>query len=247
MRDRACVSAFFMIQSKIIWLVRHGESIGNVARHEAEKCSALLIETPHREPDVQLSPLGIHHSKEVGKWFRAQSEKPTIIYTSPYTRAQETTQLLFETAGFHHNEIKVKLDERLREREFGVFDCLTKEGAMLKYPDLCELRARSGKFYFRPPGGESWADVVFRLRSFIETDLVKLNGENVLIVSDSCSNPYCNSKTSVNRNHACVKSNNYIGKEHHNKGKQKRNSFIFNIGTAQKSHSTNCSEIKRMG
>lgn len=166
-----------------LWLIRHGESVGNIARHEAEKLKALQIESPHREPDVELSELGKEQSKKLGKWFALQAEKPTVIYTSPYIRAMETTQILVESAGFSRNEISIKLDERLRERELGVFDCLTKEGAMLKYPDLCDLRERWGKFYFRPPGGESWADVVLRLRSFIETDLSKLNGENVLIVT----------------------------------------------------------------
>lgn len=168
---------------KSLWVIRHGESIGNVARHEAEKYEALQIETPHREPDVPLSELGKEQAKRLGKWFASQMEKPTIIYTSPYIRAMETTQILVESAGFSHDEITIKLDERLRERELGVFDCLTKEGAMLKYPDLCDLRERWGKFYFRPPGGESWADVVLRLRSFIETDLSKLSGENILIVT----------------------------------------------------------------
>lgn len=168
---------------KHLWLIRHGESIGNVARHEAEKHKALQIETPHREPDVPLSELGKEQAKRLGKWFASQTEKPTTIYTSPYIRAMETTQILAESAGFERDEITIRLDERLRERELGVFDCLTKEGAMLKYPDLCDLRERWGKFYFRPPGGESWADVVLRLRSFIETDLSKLNAENILIVT----------------------------------------------------------------
>ncbi|HRH45634.1 MAG TPA: histidine phosphatase family protein [Pyrinomonadaceae bacterium] len=174
---------FQILNLKSLWLIRHGESIGNVARHEAEKCNALQIETPHREPDVPLSELGKEQAKRLGKWFAAQTEKPTIIYTSPYIRAMETTQILAESAGFERNDITIKLDERLRERELGVFDCLTKDGAMLKYPDLCGLRERWGKFYFRPPGGESWADVVLRLRSFIETNLSKLNNENVLIVT----------------------------------------------------------------
>ena len=172
-----------MIFAKKIWLIRHGQSMGNVARHEAEKYSALKIESPHREPDVELSAIGVVQSKKLGKWFAKQPVKPNIIYSSPYVRAQETTQILFEKAKFSHNEVILKKDERLREREFGVFDCLTKEGAILKFPELCELRERWGKFYFRPPSGESWTDVIFRLRSFIETDLVKLNGENVVIIT----------------------------------------------------------------
>ena len=168
---------------QFLWIIRHGESIGNVARHSAERQNALQIETPHREPDVPLSELGKAQAQKLGKWFSTPNQKPTIIYTSPYIRAMETTQILVESAGFERDEVLIRLDERLRERELGVFDCLTKEGARLKYPDLCDLRERWGKFYFRPPGGESWADVVFRLRSFIETDFSKLHKENVLIVT----------------------------------------------------------------
>jgi broad specificity phosphatase PhoE len=61
------------------------------------------------------------------------------------------------------------VDERLREREFGVLDRLTKAGIEQRFPDQVELRARIGKFYYRPPGGESWTDVILRLRSFVDT------------------------------------------------------------------------------
>ena len=31
-----------------------------------------------------------------------------------------------------------------------------------RYPEQAEARAHWGKFYNRPPGGESWADVILR-------------------------------------------------------------------------------------
>ncbi len=168
---------------KSLWLIRHGESVGNLARHEAEKTCAKNIETPCREPDVELSDLGISQAETLGKWFSENHQKPTIIFTSPYARTLETAKILVEHSGISEGVIRIKTDERLREREFGVFDCLTKEGAIEKYPELCDLRERWGKFYFRPPAGESWVDVILRLRSFIETDLSKLGDENVLIVT----------------------------------------------------------------
>lgn len=167
---------------KLIWFVRHGESVGNIARQFAEKNCSKIIETPNREPDVELSELGKLQSANLGKWFSIQSEKPTIIYASPYTRTRETLRILLDNSNIP-NDITLKFDERLRERELGVFDCLTKFGAIEKYPELCELREHWGKFYFRPPGGESWADVVLRLRSFIETDLSKITNENILIIT----------------------------------------------------------------
>jgi broad specificity phosphatase PhoE len=48
---------------------------------------------------------------------------------------------------------------------------------------LAEQRAHVGKFDFRPPGGESWCDVILRLRSVIDTITREYRGERVLIVA----------------------------------------------------------------
>jgi broad specificity phosphatase PhoE len=61
----------------------------------------------------------------------------------------------------------VRLDERLRDRELGVLDLLTWKGVVNRFPGEAERRRWLGKFYHRPPGGESWADVVLRVRSFL--------------------------------------------------------------------------------
>lgn len=168
---------------KTLWLVRHGESVGNVARHRAEAGGMAHIDEPCREPDVELSTTGVEQAKALGRWFSPQSEKPAIIYISPYKRAIDTAGILLETSAIMLADGNIRSDERLRERELGVFDRLTKQGALEKFPDLCDLRERWGKFYFRPPGGESWADVVLRLRSFIRSDFRQLADQNVLIVT----------------------------------------------------------------
>src|SRR5690349_12274761 len=41
-----------------LWIVRHGQSAGNVARDYAESSGAPLIELEHRDADVPLSALG---------------------------------------------------------------------------------------------------------------------------------------------------------------------------------------------
>jgi broad specificity phosphatase PhoE len=71
----------------------------------------------------------------------------------------------------------------LREKEFGVLDRLTKVGIRHRYPELSEQRAHVGKFYFRPPGGESWCDVLLRLRSILDTMTREYRGERVLLVA----------------------------------------------------------------
>ena len=42
------------------------------------------------------------------------------------------------------------------------------------YPDEAKRRDLLGKFYYRPPGGESWADVALRIRSVLATEGLRL-------------------------------------------------------------------------
>ncbi|MEO6367970.1 MAG: histidine phosphatase family protein, partial [Steroidobacteraceae bacterium] len=75
------------------------------------------------------------------------------------------------------------IDERLREREFGILDGLTTAGIVQFFPEQAQFRALLGKFYHRPPGGESWCDVILRLRSAIDTLSLHYAGRRVLIVT----------------------------------------------------------------
>src|SRR6266545_3502454 len=44
---------------------------------------------------------------------------------------------------------------------------VVRHGVRTRLPQEAERRRRLGKFYYRPPGGESWADVALRLRSLL--------------------------------------------------------------------------------
>lgn len=167
-------------------LVRHGESAGNVARDVAESAGLPIIDLATRDMDVPLSPLGERQAAALGRWIGALAEdqQPTIVYSSPYVRARETANLALEAGGLRReHEIDLVIDERLREREFGILDRLTRRGITERHPEQAELRAHLGKFYHRPPGGESWADVLLRLRGFLDTISRECCGERVLIVS----------------------------------------------------------------
>jgi len=169
----------------VLWIVRHGESAGNVARDEAEAAGLPLIDIKTRDVDVPLSEMGEHQATALGNWFRKLpiDAQPTIVLASPYVRARETARRVLEAAGIDTEEITFLTDERLREREFGIFDRLTRVGIQDKYPDLAEARTALGKFYFRPPGGESWCDVILRLRSVIGSITRDYRRERVLVVS----------------------------------------------------------------
>ncbi|MCY0916063.1 histidine phosphatase family protein [Massilia antarctica] len=166
-----------------IWLVRHGQSAGNVARDAAEAAAGLHIDIAERDVDVPLSPLGAEQARALATWFAAmpQDQRPNVVLHSPYVRAAETARIIMEQLG-PSSLMAVQVDERLREKEFGILDRLTVLGIQHQYPDLYEQRQHVGKFYFRPPGGESWCDVILRLRSIIDTITREFCKERVLIV-----------------------------------------------------------------
>ena len=165
-------------------LVRHGESAGNVARDAAHAAGHARIDIANRDADVPLSGRGVEQSRALGQWIagRPLSERPEILLSSPYLRARQTGDLVAEAGALVPGAPPMVVDERLREREFGVLDRLTRAGIVEFFPDQAELRARLGKFYHRPPGGESWCDVILRLRSLVDTLSLHYPGRRVLIV-----------------------------------------------------------------
>jgi broad specificity phosphatase PhoE len=168
-----------------LWIVRHGQSAGNVARESAELGSLRRIDIATRDVDTPLSELGTQQALALGRWIATlpATMQPTAILGSPFIRATTTIQHALRTAQLDMDKVSLRLDERLREKEFGILDRLTKLGMSEKYPELAEQRAHVGKFYFRPPGGESWCDVLLRLRSVIDTLTRDYRKERVLIVA----------------------------------------------------------------
>ena len=165
-----------------LWVVRHGESSGNVARDRAEAEDLERIDIAERDVDVPLSELGARQAHALGLWTARQprDEQPTMLWVSPYLRARQTAQIALDAAGL---ELPTVVDERLREREFGVLDGLTRKGIQAQFADESERRARLGKFYHRPAGGESWSDVLLRLRAALDDVRREAVGERVLLVA----------------------------------------------------------------
>jgi probable phosphoglycerate mutase len=165
-----------------LWLVRHGQSAGNVASDAAHAAGLPMLDIETRDVDVPLSPLGEQQAAALGAWFSRQPEPPQVVLTSPYSRAVATAQAVREAPGLDAAIECFRLDERLREREFGILDRLTRAGIEARYPEQAEARRRLGKFYHRAPGGESWCDVILRLRSALDTICLHHAGKRVLVV-----------------------------------------------------------------
>jgi ribonuclease H / adenosylcobalamin/alpha-ribazole phosphatase len=167
-----------------LWLVRHGESAGNVARDAARAAGLDRIDLTGRDVDVPLSRRGEEQADALGRWFATGHEdgRPEVMLSSPYLRAMQTARRFRDAGGCDPDE-PICCDERLREKEFGILDGLTTRGIAVIEPGQAEFRRILGKFYHRPPGGESWCDVIFRLRSLMDTISLHYSGRRVMIVA----------------------------------------------------------------
>lgn len=164
-----------------LWLVRHGESAANLAARTAEHAGDLDVPLPFRDMDTPLTAKGEAQAEALGRWFQDQV-KPDVILASPYARTRQTTALFCAQLS-EADRPQLRFDERLRERERGVFDGLTKAGVKERLRAEHEKREFLGKFYHRAPGAESWCDVVQRLRAVVDRVLTQHAGQTVMIVT----------------------------------------------------------------
>lgn len=165
-----------------IVLVRHGESEHNVQKREARACGRENAWTDNiRDPDTALTEVGALQATAVGQHLDSWPEF-NVVHSSPYRRALETTHLILNELDYTP---ELFADERLREIEFGILDGLTRQGILARFPGEAERRAAIGKYWYRPPGGESRPDVNLRIGFFINDLRRDYAGQRVLIVAHS--------------------------------------------------------------
>ena len=163
-------------------LIRHGESELNVrkaiaiARHDTEKI--LLDEI--RDADVQLTDQGKTQAIATGKVMQTKFEKLDVAYVSPFIRTMDTFHLIEREIGY---QIPLKADDRLREREFGIFSQMTMFGIEKHYPQEASRLNLEGEYYYRPLGGESYPDMGLRLHSLLHSLYEHESAKRILIVT----------------------------------------------------------------
>jgi len=136
-----------------IFLVRHGESEGNVNR--------TIYETV---PDnaIHLTKKGWDQGTKAGSvLLDIIGQEPVIFAVSSYVRTRETFNAI-QSAGSFNVETWHE-DARLREQDFGNFQDTKR--LMAEFAE----RKDFGKFYYRHPQGESPADVYDRISSFMDS------------------------------------------------------------------------------
>ncbi len=161
------------MKPKNIFLIRHGQSTGNVDKK-------LHWTTPDWK--ITLTDLGKEQAVKAGKEIREviPLNEKIAVYTSPYKRTIQTTDNLL--SNFSKDVIdSVKQDPRLREQEYG-------NGMNASEHEKIESeRVAYGTFFYRIKDGESGGDVFDRCSTFMETlhrDFRDDNfPENVIIVT----------------------------------------------------------------
>jgi len=112
---------------------------------------------------VPLTARGKAQAAEAGRAIKGiVGGDPVLYFVSPYERTRGTFREI--RAAMAGNEVlQVREESRLREQDFGNFqERYEHEGAEAK-------RDLYGKFFYRIPDGESGADVMDRVSSFLDT------------------------------------------------------------------------------
>jgi 2,3-bisphosphoglycerate-dependent phosphoglycerate mutase len=180
-----------------LYLVRHGESVGNInkvlhkemadhaiplseeGKQQAYEAGLKLAETLLNETPVQ-GPVKLENGKEV-----TLPVPPVRLWVSPYTRTRETADFLQKGISEYlnrsgHDPVKLSnltFDRRehinLVEQQFGLFDGIDDEDLPKLFPNeyahYKKQEAFEGKFWATMPMGESRYTVALRVHEAFGT------------------------------------------------------------------------------
>ena len=141
--------------------------------------------------DVDLTVDGEAEAKKAGSLIK--NITLDRVYTSTLKRARRTALMALDEAeikGANVNKIKnngtweLIESDALRERDYGDLVGLNKEETAKKYGSNQVHMGRRG-YEGKPPGGESLADVVKRVRPYFEKKIWPnvVSGENILVAA----------------------------------------------------------------
>lgn len=127
--------------------------------------------------ESKLTPLGIKQARIIAK--KLKNKKFDIAFQTPQSRSRDT---LKEVLKFHPECKKIITDKRMIERKYGKLEGLHHDTIIKKYGQK-QFDVWHRSFNVAPPGGESFAMVEKRVKSFIKYLLafMKKNKANVAI------------------------------------------------------------------
>jgi NAD+ kinase len=170
-----------MSMPKNLFLIRHGESEGNLANRRSRAGDHSAFTPAFRKrasSEWRLTESGVLQAQSAGLWLRDNfSEIFFRLYASEYIRAVETAYHL----GIDQEDVEWFLDMNLRERDYGSMDVLTDEERRELFGREMQRREIS-PFLWSPPGGESIAKTCERADRVLATLHRECADKNVCIV-----------------------------------------------------------------
>lgn len=157
-----------MVKDTVLYIVRHGESMGNLSRHLQGRT------------DAPLSPHGEEQAALVAQ--RLKREPITAVYASPLKRARQTAEAIAALHG-----LPVVTDDRLMEINLGEMEDKEIDWLHETYPENMAYFDTEPEKYVPRPGGESFPDVVARISPAADEIAARHPGETVAIVSHGCA------------------------------------------------------------
>ena len=151
-----------MKETEII-LIRHGETEWNSQQRMQG----------HSNSD--LSSLGQAQIQALGQWMK--NVPFDHIYSSDSLRAKQTAEAITQFSGH-----ELQFDQRLREKNLGVFEGLTSEEARERHPEVFRLFKTAGSKYVIDEG-ESTQQLQDRALEIVNEIRIKHPEERVLLVT----------------------------------------------------------------
>jgi broad specificity phosphatase PhoE len=146
------------------YVIRHGQTDSN--REQRFQGHA----------DVPLNPVGRQQAADLGRQLAGLPL--AAIYSSDLSRCLETARAL----AAHFPGLPLSLEPRLREVNFGSIAGLTVDEARQRFPQWWAER-EANPATARPPGGESFLDVIDRVCQAADEIAARHPGEAVALVT----------------------------------------------------------------
>lgn len=164
---------------KNIYIVRHGESNGNIKNVDSGN---YVIDT-----SIELTEKGILQAKQTGvKLNDVLGKKKIAIWFSPFKRTKQTTAAIIDKL----SDIRFSLYESpwLAEQDFGDFDFQFYDkweeiSPHSRYINKARYEDSTGRFFARLENGENMLDVYNRMSLFVTNKLEKSKYKDNIIVT----------------------------------------------------------------